>query len=527
MDFFRENKRSLVGYLFLSLAIPLGNLALPHYYGKIVDQISKDGNLTDAMKKNFFIVFVLWVVVQSLWAMMSWIDSYFMPAIQGYVRKYLVQRVLDTYKERYQEQEVGKLIAQIIKLPNVLKNFIYQVRNQMLPVIAVLLVSVAYFFYIDTGLGLVGLATISTFFISMYIFSNSCLKYSMKMNDEYNNLHEDISDTLLNLVNVYTSSECDEEIERFIKQQDLFNEQYKNAIRCSSKFRFFFNFTFLLVFFGVNGYAFHLLFNKKIQLPQIVSVLVISLYLITEMTHLTNEIDAVAYNLGTIQQIQDSLDKVQGHKSGGTEKFEVKGDISYENIKVHHANIDGLNLRIPEGQKVGLVGKIGSGKSTLINILLRLIPFDGNIKIGDEDTKKFDIDHLRRSIIYAPQQAKLFNRTVYENVAYGNGASREDVKTVFEKYNVPFDLDYKVGKGGENLSGGQRQLLYLLRCLFRKSNIIVLDEPTNNLDEESKRYIMGILSELMKDKTAIIVTHDPDVLKYVDRIVEMKNGSIV
>lgn len=556
-EFLKNNKKSLLGYAFLTLSLPLAKILLPRVYGQIIDEVSKSKTINSEIKCKFFTVFVVWVIVQLLWACMNWIDSYFIPALQGHVRKNIVDKILESFKEHYHEQEIGALIAQIIRLPMIIKALLEQLRTYLLPAIVVLMLSILYFTYINVGLGLITFGAISSFFIAMRAFSNTCNAHVKGMNDEYNQMYEDISDTLMNLLNVYTAGATLDEMEKIVEQQEEYNKQYRKTILCSAKYRLVFNFLYLFLFFGINGYSFYLFYKKRIALDNIVTILIISLYLMTEMAHITSESDEFNYNIQTIKQIQeslDALDKIERTKSahptgesksegrakrmsGNKRPDEIGGDIVYDNVSIRLGGdkskdylLKNISLVIPEGQKIAIVGEIGSGKTTLMNSLCRLIPYEGNISIGEENVKNVDIEYLRQNIIYVPQNPKLFNRTIYENIIYGSTPEeipKEHVREILDKYEIKFDLDYNVGKNGGKLSGGQRQIIYLIRCFFKKSKILLLDEPTSSLDYVTKINIFNILQDLIEGKTVIMVTHDPEILKFVDRKITIGEGGIL
>jgi ABC-type multidrug transport system fused ATPase/permease subunit len=558
-DFLKDNKKSVFGYLFLTLAIPLSKVLLPYYYGKIIDQVAcskKNFKFTPELINNFKIVFFVWILTQILWSSMNFIDSYFIPEIQGYIRKNIIEKVLDTFKERFHEQEIGILLTHIIKLPMFVKAILDQLRWYILPAIVIFIASIGYFFYINVGLGIISLTTIVAFFGSLKLFSNTCSEPATEMNDRYNNLHENISDVLSNLINVYTAGTTDEEIDKLLLEQEGYKKKYTETLNCTTNFRFIFNFIYIFLFFVINGYSFYLYSKKKIHLDHIVTILIISLYLITEMSHVISEADEFNYNLNSIEQIQGYLNRLEEIENDSSARMNpvndsstrmnpikdnyplnnLSGDIIFEDINIKYGDkeiVENLNLIIKDKEKVCLTGKIGTGKTSIINALIRLIQYDGNIYIGDINTKDLDLSELRRKITYVPQNPRLFNRTIFQNIIYGTTTQgeykklREYIEDLFNRYQIEFNLDDEVGKNGSKLSGGQRQIIYLIRCLLKDSNILLLDEPTASLDYQTKMKIFTILKDLMKDKTVIIVSHDSEILPFVDRKIILGDKGVI
>ena len=140
---------------------------------------------------------------------------------------------------------------------------------------------------------------------------------------------------------------------------------------------------------------------------------------------------------------------------------------------------------------------------------------------------------MRSIINYIPQHPKLFNRTLFHNIVYGveRKLKEKDIYDILDKLNVPATTNYfkknlhvRVGKNGSNLSGGQRQIVWLIRAILKNSKVIILDEPTASLDSKSKIQIIKFIKEYSKDRIIILITHDNELLKYLNRVVKIKDG---
>ena len=195
-----------------------------------------------------------------------------------------------------------------------------------------------------------------------------------------------------------------------------------------------------------------------------------------------------------------------------------------------------FNLTIRSGERVGLVGPSGGGKTTITKLLLRFIEINsGAILIDGQDISKVTQQSLREAIAYVPQEPLLFHRSLFENIAYGDEtASKEDVINAARLaradefiQELPQGYDTLVGERGVKLSGGQRQRVAIARAILKKSPILVLDEATSALDSESEKYIQEGLRELMKDKTALVIAHRLSTIKHLDRIIVLEKGNIV
>jgi len=195
-----------------------------------------------------------------------------------------------------------------------------------------------------------------------------------------------------------------------------------------------------------------------------------------------------------------------------------------------------LSLAIPAGQRVGLVGFSGSGKSTFVNLLLRLYePERGTIRIDGQDTRTFTEDSLRAQIGLIPQDPTLFHRTVRENIRYGRrDASDEDVAAAAVRAEadafirmMPGGYDAEIGERGVKLSGGQRQRIAIARVILKDAPILVLDEATASLDSVTEQAIQRALDGAMRGKTVIVIAHRLSTVAHLDRILVFAGGRIV
>jgi ATP-binding cassette subfamily C protein LapB len=218
-----------------------------------------------------------------------------------------------------------------------------------------------------------------------------------------------------------------------------------------------------------------------------------------------------------------------------------KGAIEFKNVSFAYPDetklaLTGINLKINPKERIGIIGQVGSGKSTIAKILMGFYdPLEGSVFVDGIDIRQIDPADLRHNFSYVPQDVLLFSGTVRGNITFK--APHSDDESIIRAAQIgnvtsftdrhPMGLDLNVGERGSNLSGGQRQSVAVGRAFIVDSPIVLLDEPTNSMDFTSEKRVIDQLKEATKDKTTIVITHKPTILEIVDRIIVFDNGSVV
>ncbi len=220
----------------------------------------------------------------------------------------------------------------------------------------------------------------------------------------------------------------------------------------------------------------------------------------------------------------------------------VKGDLSVNNITFTYSSkdtpaLEDVSFTLPAGKTFALVGRSGSGKSTIANLLTRFYDIqEGDITLDHHSIYDYTLANLREHVSVVSQNVHLFNDTIANNIAYasGNQFTREDIeRAAVQAYamdfikEMPMGLDTEIGENGVSLSGGQRQRLAIARALLRNSPVLILDEATSALDTESERAIQSALNELKKDRTVLVIAHRLSTIENADKILVVDEGHIV
>ena len=241
------------------------------------------------------------------------------------------------------------------------------------------------------------------------------------------------------------------------------------------------------------------------------------------------------------QRINEFLNEEPEILNPTNEPISIGGDLHFKNVSFIYPDtgitaINNLSFILKSGQTLGVIGKIGSGKSTVAELLCRIIdPTDGKITIGSDEISKVNLNSLRSAIGYVPQESFLFSDTIYNNIAFGKqNATEEEVISASKSAGI-YDniMQFKdqfttlVGERGITLSGGQKQRVSIARALIRDRELMLFDDCLSAVDTETEELILQNIKDKSVSKTTIIISHRASSLKHADKIIVLDKGTIV
>ncbi|CUS49311.1 MAG: ABC-type lipid A exporter permease and ATPase components MsbA [Idiomarinaceae bacterium HL-53] len=264
--------------------------------------------------------------------------------------------------------------------------------------------------------------------------------------------------------------------------------------------------------------------------------------LLRPLKQLTNVNADLQRGLAAAASVFEVLDQPREQDTGKRQVERVKGDLEFKDVTFKYVEGDEpalkqISFKVPAGNTVALVGRSGSGKSTISSLLTRFYDIEtGAITIDGTDIREYTLQSLRRQFAVVSQSVTLFNDTIANNIAYGAGGkvSREDIERAVKLAyvdeftdNFPRGLETMVGENGVMLSGGQRQRIAIARALLRDAPILILDEATSALDTESERHIQKALDNLQQDRTSLVIAHRLSTIEQADEILVLEHGQVI
>ena len=540
INFIKDNLVLFFMYFSLLVVYPIQKIVLPKYYGKVIHSLKE----TDSFVSNTYKLLIVFVVIQILYTLNYKVQGYLIPNFSEYTTKEIFSEILKGFEYNYDNIEVGEILAKVIKIPNVIYKYLDLLRNFLFSQLTIMIGCIIHYMSISTSTALVFVGLVFGVTILQIIAYKVTLNVELRREGEKDHIYQHLQDILNNLISVYVCKQQDSEKELLSDKFKPYIDVFYESLNLNFILRIIFSIFNVVSFILLNYIIYKAYRNKQISQETFISSFIItysilglfseSYYAVRSIIDMFSQInDTETYFNRTLSE-QNSQ---QNEHENNNNEFQ-DGDIEFKNVYFKYPDSDkwalqNVSLKINQGEHVALIGQIGSGKSTVVKMLMKLVPNDmGDVTIGGKKINEIHTQTLRDAVFYIPQKPKLLNRSLYENITYGldkNTNYEEQIYNKLEEMNLKEVADVfrekmhkPVGSDGTTLSGGQKQIVWLLRALFRNVNILILDEPTAALDPESKQLVLDAIKNIGKDKTVIIISHDPVDITF--RKIEFKEG---
>ncbi len=465
-----------------------------------------------------------------------------LPKLQADLRMAMFDHIQHHSPHYFNERFSGSLANKMSDMTGQVESIIQQLFWPIFPAIATCILGLVVFWFVNPVFAGILLVWMTIHLSVTLKFSKSC--------DLYEHRHGEARSTLLGkIVDSFTNNFAVNLFYRFKyerKAVDPFQQEEKDTNTSSKcyieKMRCFTDLFYCVVgFLGINGSLLYLWTHNQITSGQVIQVFT-TMWNITGVTWAVGSALPIFFqSFGTAKQAYSVMRDPQdlGDKAGAKELKISLGEIVFDNVSFCYGEKDlfeNKHVQIRGGEKVGLVGFTGAGKSTFINLILRFFPLHkGKILIDGQEIADVSLESLRKQIALIPQDPVLFHRTLRENICYGKPEAREEEIICAAKLahcdefirNIPKGYEAIVGERGTKLSGGKRQRIAIARAILADAPILFLDEATSSLDSVTERYIQDSLEKLMQNRTTIVIAHRLSTLSRMDRILVFDKGKIV
>ena len=545
-----EDHRSTVILASLcSILNKVWDLAPPVLIGMAIDVVSSRENsfLANLGYEDVYLqLYILTGITVVIWVLES-LFQYFYSVLwrnlaqtaQHELRMSAYSHIQELEMQWFSEQSTGGLMAIMNDDVNQLERFLDQGATDLLQVATTIIVVGGIMFSVAPEVALWAIVPIPVIVAGSFIYQRRIgVRYS-KVRSQVADLNALLNNNLQGITTIKSFTAEDREAERVSRASESYREANREAIRLSASFVPIIRMAILFAFSAnmlVGGW---MALEGSISLGAYSVIVFITQRLLWPLTRLGETFDLYQRAMASTARVLDLLDTEVGIVEGDIRLQEVNGEILFKDVEFSYPNrekvLHGLDLLVPAGQTVGLVGSTGSGKTTLISLLMRFHdPQSGGVSLDGHEVSELTLKSLRGSISLVSQNTTLFPGSVLDNIRYGKpDASFESVEEATKIAEAMEFIDFlpngwetDIGEGGHRLSGGQRQRIAIARAVLKDAPVLVLDEATSNVDNETEAALKRSIAQISKGRTTLIIAHRLSTVRNADVIAVLDEGVI-
>jgi ABC-type multidrug transport system fused ATPase/permease subunit len=551
-DFFKKNKIILILFIVITLlTFPVESIVIPQFYGNLSSTIGENKKNIKTIRKIGKIILIIigiWLVIQAFYYIKNLMISQILSNYIVFLRKKMFIKVIENNETNYKDLKITKNISRIFDISNELGEIFYYFLDFILPLFFSIILIIIYLFFIDWKIGLIALISLSIYFLFCYFYSIKIINTSSETQKIFLEISDIFNDSFENLMNIYLNNKKKSEEMKLQKYLDEYFNSYNKQMSMISQMVFVTSFISISIFAIIIGLSFFYYKKDKISGKKFIIISLVVIYFLGFLLRMSSYAYPELLRIGIVKNSFPFMKSVfVENKQNYIKNPDLNGDIVFDKINYAYSNNDGeiniiddgennkinvftnFSLTIKKGQKIALLGTSGSGKTTLIKLILKLHSIqEGNIFINNIPIKKIDPVDLRNRINYINQRTGLFQGTVINNIKYGNNYDEKKIIELLEKYgflhnfkSLKNGIYSDVGFNGKNVSLGMQKIIMNIRGILKKSDIVIFDEPLSGLDSDSRKNTIKLINDFCKNKTVIIITHDKEILKIVDKIVDL------
>lgn len=487
----------------------------------------------------YFGVWVGWIII---WRSQEWVYTSTIPAFQSDVRMAVFGYVQGHSHQFFADNFAGSIAAKISDLPRSMALLLEIIRWRFVNAASVTVTGIIMMAWVSPVFSCILGAWVIVKLGICYAFSGRVSRASAAHADDRHVLQGHIVDSLTNNQAARLFARSLFEMSFVGKAQKVEEKSNRRALREMWLLRMIFEIPAFVMGVAMMTFLVKGWMRGEVGLGDVVFILYTSFGILGAMWMMGNEIPALLGEISTCRQALSLVSRPHSlvDKPGAENLAVSRGKIEFDRVHFHYAPGRDIfrdkNLVINPGEKIGLVGFSGSGKSTFVNLILRLYDVEsGRILIDGQDIAGVTQESLRRAIAMIPQDTALFHRSLMENIRYGreNATDAEVTEASRAAHCHEFieqleqGYDTLVGERGVKLSGGQRQRIAIARAMLKNAPVLILDEATSSLDSVTEKYIQESLDKMMQGRTTIVIAHRLSTLSRMDRILVFQKGQVV
>jgi ABC-type multidrug transport system fused ATPase/permease subunit len=480
----------------------------------------------------------------------NYFDKIYYPMMEKFIRFKLIDVIFKNIEVKYEKEDISNHIIKTLKIPNTVTSFtgrfIYWVVTFVLTTVVIL----GYILYLNPTIGIFTIFVFAIFFVIYYYILLDTKITSEQRESQEKDLMSNIDDVLSNSISIICTKKINDEKEYLTNKHAIYDNAHENQLWNTSKGGYILSISITIVLVGYVYFILRMYKKRQIDSSITIKIIIIILFFVRYIKTASQRSILVIAEYGKLAENESNIKRllVRSDENGTQTDIPITGDIEFKNVSFRYdvavvvdadttaaKTLDNVSFKINARDRVAVIGTNGSGKSTIIKLLSGFFkPTDGEILFDGVNIRNIDREYLRSKLSIVSQKVVLFNRTVLENICYATNTPKEEVVEILDKLKImnvfkklPQGLDTMAGSRGENLSGGQRQIIYLLRSYLSNKPITIMDEPTAAVDSFHKKYVMQMINEMSKKTTLIVVTHDSEFAATFPVKIYIEGGKIV
>ncbi len=441
----------------------------------------------------------------------------------------------------FEDSSTGKLVAILNDDVNQLERFLDGGANALIQVATSVIAVGSVFFYVSPQIALMAFTPVPVILIGAFWFQRRAQPLYANVREKVGLLSTRLANNISGIATIKSFTREKHELEALREESKAYVEANRGAIRISSAFIPIIRMAILVGFVATLIYGGKLTLNGELNAGAYSVLVFLTQRLLWPLTRLAETIDLYERAMASTRRILNLIEVPIQTRGGETSLpiEKVKGDLAFENVHFSYSDgtsvLNDISLRVKEGETIAVVGQTGSGKSTLMKLLLRFYsPKSGRIRLDGVDISEIKTADLRAAFGLVSQDVFLFHGTVAENIAYGRpGADQSDIEAAAKAaeahefiLQLPQGYDTIVGERGQKLSGGQRQRVSIARAVLKDPPVLILDEATSAVDNETEAAIQRSMQVITQGRTTLVVAHRLSTIVNADRIYVLEAGQI-
>ncbi|OGO81416.1 MAG: ATPase, partial [Clostridiales bacterium GWC2_40_7] len=542
-DFIKKHLRSYVVGILILLTTSFVNMTIPKILGNITDGLNSRNMLKEQVVR--YVLLLLGVVLAAFALRFVW--RYLLigncRSLEVYLRDHLFKHMQTLPLSFYSNNKTGNLVAYAINDVQALRMTFGFGTIHVLDGIAATSISI-YFMAntINPALTLMALAPVPIAVFVMVLVGKHIRDRFRKVQEAFAAISDKVQENISGIRVIKAFAQEKEEVDNFLKYSKQRVDTQMNLTRISAMLgpcaQICFGISFLLFIVYGSGQV----INGVITLGDYVAFNSYMMAIMGPVMSISRIIDVLQRGIASYKRLNEVFDTPAGiaQFEGEPDISDIQGCLEIKNLNFTYPGagkraLKNININLGKGKTLGILGKTGSGKTTLVNLLLRLYDVDdGHILLDGVDINSIPVDLLRESIGYVPQDNFLFSTTIRNNIEFFKNLYSDfeieqaaRISGVYENIiSFPEGFNTVVGERGVTLSGGQKQRISIARALVKKPSLFILDDSLSAVDTKTEEEILTNIREHLKKRTGIIISHRVSTLKFADEIVVMDNGRI-